>query len=53
MAIVEILEEDVEVELRVHFGDVDVELGPETFGEAEVVLLQDLTPVLVTNRTTC
>ncbi len=39
MAIVEILEEDVKVEVGVHFRDVDVELSPQTFGEAKVVLL--------------
>jgi len=42
VAVVEVFEEGVDVELGVDLGHVEVEPGPQTFGEAQVIFLQDL-----------
>jgi hypothetical protein len=42
VAVVEVFEEGVDVELGVDLGHVEVEPGPQTFREAQVIFLQDL-----------
>ena len=42
VAVVEVLEEPVDVELWINFWHVDVELRPQAFREAQVILLQNL-----------
>ncbi len=42
VAVVEVFEEGVDVELGVDLGHVEVEPGPQAFREAQVIFLQDL-----------
>jgi hypothetical protein len=47
MTIVEIFEENVEIEFGVNFRNVNVEFASETFGETQVVFLQDLSKKII------